>query len=286
MTITPEDKMRLASTLKNLRVDAGLSTVKLAAEFNWSQSKVSKTETGRTMPPPEDVDAWCRRFNAPPDVREELVAIATTAAAQATEWLKALAPGRVRKQDAIRRMEQDASVIRVFAPDVIVGLAQVSAYAEKMFRLGRNIASAADEAPEEVAKARLERAAVLERTEKQFFLLMSEYALRRQLIPAADMRRQIEHLIELSHRPNVAVEIIPFAAEEKEHQYTGFAILGDPDLDAEAVVLVETLTRELSIRSSDEVRNYIDHFNALRRAAISGSELRDFLQEVIKGDPR
>lgn len=282
--ITPENKAKLASTLKNLRVDAGLSTTKLANELGWSQSKVSKTETGRTMPAPEDVDAWCRHVNAAAAVREELVGIATAAAAQATEWRRELAPGRRRKQDDIRRMEEAASVIRVFAPDVIAGLAQIRPYVEKMFRLGRKVGPE-DEPAEDVVNARLARASVLGRAEKQFFLLMGEFALRRQLIPPAEMRAQIEHLIELSTWPNVVVEVIPFAADEKVHQYNGFAILGDPDVDDGAIVLAETLTRGLVIRSRDEIREYIDHFNALRLAAIAGAELREFLLEVIKGDP-
>ncbi len=179
-------------------------------------------------------------------------------------------------------MEQAASVIRVFAPDVIAGLAQIRPYVEKMFKLGRKI-ELADEPDEDVVNARLERASVLDRTDKQFFLLMGEFALRRQLIPAAQMRQQIEHLIELSTRPNVAVEVIPFAADEKVHQYNGFAILGDPDVDDEAIVLAETLTRGLSIRSSEEIREYVAHFNALRLGAISGVDLQLFLQEAIKG---
>lgn len=182
-------------------------------------------------------------------------------------------------------MEQAASVIRVFAPDVIAGLAQTRPYVEKMFRLGRKIGPA-EEPAEDVVAARLGRAAVLERTDKQFFLLMGEFALRRQLIPAIEMRQQIERLIELSTRPNIVVEVIPFTADERVHQYNGFAILGDPDIDDEAIVLAETLTRGLSIRSSEEIREYIDHFNALRLGAITGSDLRLFLQEVIEGLPR
>lgn len=285
MNVTPEDLKKLALALKNLRVDAGLSTPKLAVELGWSQSKVSKTETGRTKPAPEDVDAWCRHFHAPPELREELIAIATAAAAVAADWRRELAPGRRRKQEDIRRMEQAASSIRVFAPDVIAGLAQTKPYVEKMFKLGRKL-ELAEEPDEDVVNARLERAAVLDQTDKQFFLLMGEFALRRQLIPASLMREQIEHLIKLSERSNVAIEVIPFAADEKVHQYNGFAILGDPDVDDEAIVLAETLTRGLSIRSRDEIREYIDHFNALRLGAISGSDLHFFLQEVIKGLPR
>jgi len=285
MNSTTEALKKLASTLRNLRVDAGLSTTKLAAELGWSQSKVSKTETGRTKPAPEDVDAWCRHFHAPPEVREELVEIATTAAAVAADWRRELAPGRRRKQEDIRRMEQAASVIRVFAPDVIAGLAQTRPYVEKMFKLGRKI-ELVDEPDEDVVNARLERASVLDQVDKQFFLLMGEFALRRRLIPSGQMREQVEHLIELSIRPNVTIEVIPFAADEKVHQYNGFAILGDPDIDDEAIVLAETLTRGLSIRSSEEIREYVAHFEALRLGAISGTDLHFFLQEVIKGLPR
>lgn len=285
MNATTEDLKRLALTLRNLRIDAGLSTPRLAAELGWSQSKVSKIDTGRTKPAPEDVDTWCRHFHAAPEVREELIAIATAAAAVAADWRRELAPGRRRKQEDIRRMEQAASVIRVFAPDVIAGLAQTKPYVERMFKLGRKI-EVADEPDEDVVNARLERAAVLDSADKQFYLLMGEFALRRQLIPAAQMREQIEHLIDLSSRPNVTVEVIPFAADEKVHQYNGFAILGDPDIDDEAIVLAETLTRGLSIRSSEEIREYVAHFNALRLGAISGVDLQFFLQEVIKGLPR
>lgn len=284
MTTAPDDRARLALTLKNLRVDAGLSTTKLAERLNWSQSKVSKTERGTTLPPPEDVEAWARELNAPTEVREELVEIATQAAVKVTEWRQELAPGRRRKQEDIRRMEAAASVIRVFSADVIVGLAQIRPYIDAMFQLGRKI-EPAQELPEDVIRARLERAAVLDRLDKHFEFLMGEQALRRRLIPDADMRRQVEWLIELSYRPNIVLEVIPFRAVEKVHQYNGFAIIGDPDVDEEAIVLAETVTRGLTIRSTDEIREHIEHFNALRSGAIRGNELREFLQEVIKDLP-
>lgn len=284
MSTNPDDRQKLASTLRNLRVDAGLSTTKLAARLGWSQSKVSKTETGKTLPQAKDVEAWARELNAPAEIREELVAIATQAAVQVTEWRQELAPGRRRKQEDIRRMEASASVVRVFSPDVVVGLAQIRPYIDVMFRLGQPVETV-EELPEDIIQARMDRAGVLDQSGKRFELLMGEFALRRRLVPPADMRRQIEWLIELSHRPNIALEVIPFNAEEKVHQYNGFSIFGDPDADEEAIVLAETVTRGLTIRSADEIREYIDHFNALRLGAIRSNELREFLLEVIKDLP-
>ena len=48
----------MAEALRSLRVDAGLSTTQLARQLRWSQSKVSKTERGITLPPASDVEAW------------------------------------------------------------------------------------------------------------------------------------------------------------------------------------------------------------------------------------
>ncbi|MGB8996370.1 MAG: Scr1 family TA system antitoxin-like transcriptional regulator, partial [Pseudonocardiaceae bacterium] len=72
-----------------------------------------------------------------------------------------------------------------------------------------------------------------------------------------------------------------FSAEEKVHQYHGFAVLGDPNLDNEVIVTAETLTRALVLRSDADIREYVEYFDALRAAATEGEPLREFLRELI-----
>lgn len=279
MTTTPE-RQRLASALRDLRMAAGLSTTKLAERLGWSQSKVSKTELGRTVPPPADVAAWAVATGASTPLREELVALASTAEQQTAEWRRELAPGRQRLQRDIQRLEAAASVLRVFSHDVIPGLAQTAAYAAAMFRLGRRLGPD-DEVPAEVVTARLDRQAVLDDTTKTFFLLMSETALRRRLVPAGQMAEQLQRLVDLQERPNVTVSVIPFDADEVVHQYHGFAILGDAQRGEECLVLAETVTRGLRVRAADEVADYLTHFDQLREAALEGAALRAWLVEII-----
>lgn len=276
--MTAEERRRLAAVLRALREDAGLSTTQLAARLGVSQSKVSKTERGRTLPQPDDVDAWGRATGAPPEVRAELVALAEGLSTQFTELRRALAPGRRRKQEEIRRLEAAVSVIRVFDPNVIVGLAQTPRYAEAMFRLGRDVGR--DDDLGEIVEARLARQAALRDEGRQFSLLTTETALRRRLVPSGVMRAQIERLIELSAQDNVRVGVIRFDADERVHQYHGFEILGDPAVDTEALVLVETVTHALTVRKTEEIRDYIDHFEALWTAAVGGEALREFLRDV------
>lgn len=273
------DREQLAASLRALREDSGLSTTKFAALLGWSQSKVSKSERGVTAPGPDDVAAWARASSADTATTERLVELAERVSAELTEWRRALAPGRRRLQEEIHRLESAASVTRVFAPDVVVGLAQTRPYAEAMFRLGRPPVPP-DEVPE-LVDARLARHAVLDDPSKSFVLLMSEMAVRRRLLAADDMRDQLQWLVGLSERPNADLGVIPFDAEERVHQYHGFAIIGDPAHDDGSLVLAETVTRSLTIRAPAEINDYIAHFDELRLAALEGDALRAFLQEVI-----
>ncbi len=278
----PTDRERLAATLRGLRADSGLSTTRLAELLGWSQSKVSKTELGRTLPSATDVAAWAVATGAAPDLREELVALASAGEMQAAEWRRELAPGRVRLQQEIAGLMAAASTVRTFAHDVIPGLAQTAPYAAAMFRLGRHLGPD-DEVPADVVAARLSHQVVLDDPGKTFVLLMSETAVRRRLVPGPDMAAQLRHLLDLAARPNVTVGMIRFDASEIVHQYHAFTILGDPERDGQALVLAETVTRALRIRAADEVADYVRHFEQLLGEALQGDALRAWLREVIEG---
>jgi len=280
VTEPPGDRQRLAAGLRRLRLDAGLSTTALAGALGWSQSKVSKTELGRTVPPPADVAAWCVATNAAPDAQAALGRLAEQAEHQAVEWRRELAPGRRKKQEDIQRLEAAASVVRVFSPDVVVGLAQIRPYIQAIFRLGRRVGPT-DEPSEGIVEARLARQTVLADRRKQFQLVMGETALHREIVPRRELRRQLEHLVQLAAQPNVVMGVIPFAGPERVHQYHGFAVLGEPGVDEETLVLAETVTRAVTIRSAEEVAEYVAHFDGLRQGAVEGDQLLTLLHKRI-----
>lgn len=278
MTELSNERRRVAETLRDLRVASGLSTTQLAKRLDWSQSKVSKTERGVTLPPPSDVEAWAVATGASAELRAELIELADQAATELIEWRRFLAPGRRRVQEDVQRLEDAASILRVFSPNVIVGLAQIPPYAEAIFRIGWGGPA---ENLKDVVAARLARQAVLANKSKRIELVMGEAALRRRLIPPMTMRSQLERLAELSTQPNIRLGVIRFDADEQVHQYHGFAVLGDPDLDDEAIVAAETLTRALIVRRDADVREYVAYFDALQRAVTEGEPLRAFLRELM-----
>jgi transcriptional regulator with XRE-family HTH domain len=273
-----DERRRLAEALRGLRVEAGLSTTQLAHRLGWSQSKVSKTERGVTLPQPSDVEAWAIATGASSELRAELGSLADRSTVEFVERRRVLAPGKRRVQQEIQRLEEAASVVRVFQPNIVVGLAQIRAYVEAMFLIGRKTPP---ENLDDAVASRLARQATLANQSKRFELVMGESALRHRLVRSADMRTQLERLVELSRQSNVHLGIIRFDADERAHQYHGYSVIGDPDLDDEAIVWITTVTRTLRIRGEAEIREYIEHFTALRAAATEGEPLRAFLRELI-----
>lgn len=274
------DRERLAGGLRALRLEAELSTTQLARLLGWSQSKVSKTELGRTTPAVSDVEVWCRATGAGPARQRELRPLAERLAHQSNRWRRELSTGRREMQRTVHRLEKAATVVRVFSPDVIVGLAQTRAYAEAMFAMGRDPYGPDARQWTEIVDARLARQAELANASKQFYFVMGETALRRQLIGSTAFDEQLSHLLTVAKRPNVEMSVIPFAGPERVHQYHGFAIIGDLDRDAESRVLVETVTRALTVGATEEVREYVDYFNALRAEAVTGPDLVDLVRSL------
>ncbi|BCJ51811.1 hypothetical protein Asp14428_32860 [Actinoplanes sp. NBRC 14428] len=80
----------LASRLRELREDAGLSTTRLAAELSWSQSKVSEIENRRTKPSVTDVQAWVTATGASDEVAAELMDVADSIQVASIIWDRTL----------------------------------------------------------------------------------------------------------------------------------------------------------------------------------------------------
>jgi len=279
-----DDRQELASSLRALRLDAGLSTTGLARQLDWSQSKVSRVERGVTLAKPAEVDEWARVLHAPAEDRRRLIELAEEQGVELLEWKRAMAPGRRRLQEEIHELEVACSTMWVFSMNIVPGLAQTRSYAETVFRIDQDPIPSESEIAE-ATEARLARQAVLEDPAKRFKLLCTEAALRRSLLPDDAMRSQIQRLIEVAALPTVELGVIPFSARERVHTVHAFAVLGDPNVYENALVLAELVTRGLTIRTLEEIRGYIKHYQALAEGAVFGDELVALLRGISAQAP-
>jgi transcriptional regulator with XRE-family HTH domain len=254
-----------------MRRDAGLSGKDLAARLRWSPSKISKIETGRQTPSSEDLTDWTDAVGKSaelPELVEQVRALESFYA----QWTRQLRPGMRFRQAEAARFEEQARLIRVYEPNYVPGILQVSAYARGRLEQGAALYGARRDI-DEALRIRLARQRLLERPTKIFRFVVAEPALLQgNAVGAQVMAEQIRHLLMVSARPNVHVGLIPCGVVWPVHADHGFWCFD------EEFVLVETLSAELRLTQASEIALYLKAFAALDAVAVHGDAARDILR--------
>lgn len=96
------------------------------------------------------------------------------------------------------------------------------------------------------------------------------------------MREQLEHLIEISERPNVTLQVMPFSFGGHAGESGAFALLRFPESDLSDVVYLEQLTSALYLDKREEVAQYERAMERLQRDSPDPSRTRDLLRGVVQ----
>lgn len=275
MSPAADDRAALASRLRELREEAGLSTTRLAAELGWSQSKVSKIENRRTKPSVADVQAWATATGASNDVAAELMNVAESIQVASIIWDKTLSGGRAAHQRNIARLLADATRMQVFQHAVVPGLLQTAEYARSVLALA-DVLGVGDTA--RAAAARIERQATLYEKGRRFDLLISEAALRFRPVPHDALAAQYDKVLSVSTLPWVNVAVLPTGAPSSMVQAHSFVIYTMPD-DSQFVT-IETYTRELTLTDPEEINVYVRVYEALLADSITDEPARELLSDL------
>jgi hypothetical protein len=114
------------------------------------------------------------------------------------------------------------------------------------------------------------------------WVVLDEAALRRPIGRPDVMRAQLEHLIEISERPNVSVQVIPLKTGGHAAAGGPFSILrfGEPDLPD--VVYLEQLTSALYLDKRDTVDLYLAVMESLCVEALPTSSSVKAISTVLR----
>lgn len=242
----------LSATLRQLRMEAGLSGAEAARRAGLTQSKVSRAETGTFLPTEDDVEALCRVYRASPDARQELLELTRELRKGTTSARVVLQRGGWWMQQRIGKLEAATARIRNFAPTVVVGLLQTEDYVDAL--LGDWLSG---EDRTRMISSRMERQHLLD-TDREFILVMTEGALRWNMGGAAVMVEQLDRLVQESRRPNVRLGIIEWTTPATVPAMHGFTIY-----DSRAVLL-GTLTATAIVTDQKDVNDYEEHWAELK----------------------
>lgn len=264
-----EPTNQLSATLRQLRLDAGLSGVEAARRAGLSQPKISRTETGRFMPTPDQVAALCRVYKAPTEVRRNLVGMAREVREERISARVVLERGGWWLQERIGRIEEIAGLIRCLSPTMVPGLLQTRDYVRALF----GDALTHDDL-ERTVDARMGRQRLLD-SERQFEFVLSEGALRWNMGGADVMISQLTRLIEESRRPNVRLGLVTWTTP------VTVPVLHAIDLYDSRAVMFGTQTATALITEPNEVEEYESHWAEVSAFVTWGEEARSALARAI-----
>ncbi|GAA4638709.1 helix-turn-helix transcriptional regulator [Actinoallomurus vinaceus] len=174
--------------LRHYRKAASLTQAQLAAKIFCSESLISSIETGQAPATPEFAK----------DADEALAAGGTLS--RTLDWRKG-APAYPAWFVDFLPSEEQAAQLRAFEIELVYGLLQTPDYARAL--LG------GDEA---AVEARMRRQQILTRESPPppaLYCVLDEAVLRRNVGGATVMYEQLQHLLQVSDRENIGVQIVP-----------------------------------------------------------------------------
>lgn len=171
-------------------------------------------------------------------------------------------------------LEWTATVVRVFNPQFIPGLAQTPGYARAVLSAGRpkNL--------DDQVTARVERQRILSRDDPaRLWLILHEAVLTNEVADAAVMREQLVHLRRIAQTPHHRVQVI----RRKDPQFgsdNGWSLLSFSE--GADVVHVDAFPRGYVLAERDDVACAQDAYDLLVAAAEPPYETADLIDSLLK----
>lgn len=274
-------RTKLGHELRRLRRRHGWSGPQLATALGWSQSKVSRLETGVRSAAVTDVAAWLEALEADEHTSSELLELAEDVLTQ-MRGLRALHRGSlVRRQTELRHMDSAAEQVRQFQPLMVPGLFHTEEYAEACITAA-NLAGERD--VDQAVAARLERSRSIlsDDCDTDLHVVMCESGLRWQ--PAGcspDLLPRVWRHLAVSLEPkNVRMQIIPDGTPTTTLPQCGFSIWEWKNPNESQLVLVETPAAELTFTGSTDVEMFEHVWRGMLEAALSPEDSREWIKQL------
>jgi transcriptional regulator with XRE-family HTH domain len=254
--------------VREARTQAKMSQPSLGAAVGYDGTYVSKVETGAIVPDDVFVSGLDRVFPQMNGWFARFWSNSRKWDGQYPAWFR----------DWVEA-EKHARVIRWWEPLLIPGLLQTADYARELFRAWQTAEDA--DAIERNVALRLDRQTVFDRPSPLTLLAVIDEAVLYRCIGNPEvMHTQLEYLIDMSMRPNIAVHVVP--AEVGAHAgLLGAFIVADLDGESARVVYLETPDQGLISDAPSRATKILGMFERVRSEALPKGASRDLIRRVV-----
>jgi transcriptional regulator with XRE-family HTH domain len=268
-------RRELGALLRKLRTEKGLTVEQAAERLLFSMSKLSRMETGHGVATARDIRDLCDLYGVTGQAeREHLMNLAAESKQQA--WWQSYDLGYATYVG----LEAEAVTISAFQSSVVHGLLQTADYA----RAGHESAMPRLN-PDQIElqiEAKLTRQRVLERDNPpRLAVVLDEAALRRMAGGGQVMVAQLTKILDMSARPNVIVQVLPFELGSHPALESNFTILELPD-QAPDVVFVEGLIGSTYLERAEDLKRCREIFYRLQSIALNPKDTAELIAKIIR----
>jgi transcriptional regulator with XRE-family HTH domain len=273
-------KRRLGAELCNLRLAAGLTGPDVASALGWSLSKLSRLESGEVGLQDADASPLLKLYGV--EDAEEIKQIRRLARqSRQPGWWQSYGESVPSWFKTYVGLEQDASKIRNFQPELVPGLLQTEDYARAVVRAAHP--SETGEQIDRRVDLRLERQSILTRpSPPAVWVIIGEAVLRRPIGSPSVMAAQLERLAALGEEPHVTVQLLPFDAGAHASMDSSFVLFEFSDALPGGIVYAEIATGAIYMERPDEIGTYSEIFERLMATSVRPERSCEWLREVAK----
>lgn len=275
-------KRTIALSLQRWRKEAGLAQKDAAKRLDRTPQHISNLESGERLPSAADLELLLVLYEKPDRITfmRELL----SAAKRARNWWTALSGAVPRWFDLYLGLESGASELSTFETVLVPGLLQTREYAEAVIRGNPNLT---DNQVAQLVDLRLGRQQILDRNDDPVHLwaVLDESVLYRQYGGAITMHGQLQRLLEMSERPRVDIQVLPYGAGATVAQQGGsFVVMTFPPAmeNDPGLVYLELLTGGQYMEDTEEIVQYRRALTRLHALAADQRGSREIIKQAMK----
>jgi len=267
---------RLIREIGRLRHSGGLTMEVAAQRLGWSTSKLHRLENGRSRISTDDLEDLLDLYGVRSPQREALIQLGRDARKRG--WWTTYADVFT---GSYMSMASEAAGIRINA-HVVPGIFQTAEYAREVVTRTRP-AITAEDAERRVAARIARQEALFSRADPpEIHVVLDEAVLHRQVGGPAVTRGQLTALIEAGARPDVTIQVLPFAAGANAGMDGKFALLAFPHPDDPPVAYVEGLMGDVYVEAGEEVGRFSLAWTHLVTQALSPADSAGMISALAK----
>jgi Domain of unknown function (DUF5753)/Helix-turn-helix domain len=278
-------RRRLGEELRKLREACGMTVDFAANEIERARQTLWKMEVGKpgVRILNKDVKALGTLYGAPKELVYGLLGMAEVTRVKG--WAQSFADILPPNFDMYIGLEESASKLCWYEPELIPGLMQTAEYARELIQVPDLGSPARDEAEiERRLEVRLRRQQVLTRDKPEpasLHVVLNEAVVRRPIGGPEVMAAQLRHVNDLGKLPNVSVRILPFTAGMHTGLISGPFVLatflvGDP------VVYVDLFTGSQFLDKARQIDRYDFVFTEIRKRTLNERASRALISQAEK----